>query len=152
MQLCVWQQWIVAATVSSSHSILPPISLSLCVSFLECPVLFPSLAHSRLWLSYSWQGWLYCLWGRISSLCNVNIGNTTHDVVQISSTADTFSSEWSEQDKIPTFTQDNYSDHNRVSSHMLGDASSMSFQEFAIFKTIQNMFSLTLLQDGGTET
>lgn len=78
-------------TVSSPHSILPPISLSLSVSHFSC-VLFCFPLPLTLWLSYSWQGWLYCLWGRISisSLCNVNIGNTTHDGVQISSTADTF--------------------------------------------------------------
>ena len=110
--LAVWQQWLVAATQSVVHIPIFPLSVSHFSSVLFCLPLSHSLSMS--WLSYSWQSCVPP--GHISSrLCNVNIGNTTHDRLQISShIADTSTSEWSEQDKILTMTLYYCFSHNRV--------------------------------------
>ena len=113
MQLCVWQQWIVAATVSSSHSILPPISLSVshfssvlfCLPCLSLRALTFLLLTAELPLGADQQ-----------SVACAMLTLETHDTLQISSLADT-SSSWSEQDKFQPLLSNNCSKTTTGSAH-----------------------------------
>ena len=96
---------------------IPFFPLSLCVSFLECPVLFPlSLTPGSDFLTPDTAE--LPLGADQQSVACAMLTLETHDTLQISSLADT-SSGRSEQDKYQPLLSNNCSNHNRVSSHIL---------------------------------